>query len=180
MLFSVDSDKDFIDVEGVTIAAMLSLESPCIEGTDFFAPQRDSFSADGDAALGEETFDIAVAEIEAIVEPDSIGNDIGRESLTLLGIHDQIIAFRRDNLAILVEWLIGIVRRELLDHAIFWTITDLGNELRDYQCYYNESRTHSGGHGDTPLEKEASTVVNISHLRWEKHCRGLFQLPMAA
>ena len=39
-----------------------------------------------------------------------------------------------------VERLIGSVRRELLDQTLFWTATDLDNKLREYQCYYNESR----------------------------------------
>lgn len=79
-----------------------------------------------------------------------------------------------------VERLIGSVRRELLDQTFFWTPTDLENKLQDYQCYFNECRTHSGRDGATPVEKNDSTVVNISRYRWEKHCRGLFQLPLAA
>ena len=49
-----------------------------------------------------------------------------------------------------VERLIGSVRRELLDHTLFWTATDLENKLRDYQAHYNESRTHSGLDGVNP------------------------------
>ena len=32
--------------------------------------------ADGDASFSQKIFDISVAEIEAIVEPDSVGDDI--------------------------------------------------------------------------------------------------------
>lgn len=35
-----------------------------------------------------------------------------------------------------VERLIGSIRRELLDHTLFWTPTDLENKLRKYQYYY--------------------------------------------
>jgi putative transposase len=79
-----------------------------------------------------------------------------------------------------VERLIGSVRRELLDHTLFWTATDLENKLREYQCYYNEFRAHSGRAGTTPLNPESGKVVDINGYRWQKHCRGLFQLPMAA
>jgi transposase InsO family protein len=79
-----------------------------------------------------------------------------------------------------VERLIGSVRRELLDHTFFWTATDLENKLRVYQSYYNGSRTHSGLDGATPLETTGSKVIDINHYRWEKHCRGLFELPSAA
>jgi len=79
-----------------------------------------------------------------------------------------------------VERLIGSVRRELLDQTLFWTATDLDNKLQEYQFYYNESRTHSGRDGATPDETIEHKVVNINQYRWKKHCRGLFQLPVAA
>jgi hypothetical protein len=79
-----------------------------------------------------------------------------------------------------VERLIGSIRRELLDHNLFWTATDLENKLRDYQCYYNESRTHSGRDGVTPVDSGSGKVVDINNYRWKKHCRGLFELPVAA
>jgi putative transposase len=79
-----------------------------------------------------------------------------------------------------VEWLIGSVRRELLDHTLFWTVADLENKLREYQCYYNEIRCHSGRNGTTPMESDNKKIVDITYHRWQKHCRGLLQLLMAA
>ena len=79
-----------------------------------------------------------------------------------------------------VERLIGSIRRELLDHTLFWTAADLENKLHDYQCYFNEYRCHSGRDGVTPVETAGSKVIDISKYRWEKHCRGLFELPIAA
>ena len=79
-----------------------------------------------------------------------------------------------------VERLIGSVRREQLDQAFFWTATDLENKLRNYQHYFNECRTHSGRQGATPIDSGSVKVVDINSYRWEKHCRGLFELPVAA
>ena len=79
-----------------------------------------------------------------------------------------------------VERLIGSIRRELLDQTLFWTATDLEKKLWEYQCYYNQSLAHSGRDGLTPDETVEHKVVNISQYRWEKRCRGLFQLPVAA
>jgi putative transposase len=79
-----------------------------------------------------------------------------------------------------VERLIGSIRRELLDHTLFWTATDLENKLREYQCYYNERRSHSGRYGTTPVNPESAKVIDINEYRWKKLCRGLFQLPIAA
>ena len=58
--------------------------------------------------------------------------------------------------------------------------TDLENKLQGYQCYYNERRSHSGRNGETPVESVGNKSIDINHFRWQKHCRGLFQLPMAA
>jgi putative transposase len=79
-----------------------------------------------------------------------------------------------------VERLIGSVRRELLDQTLFWTATDLENKLRCYHDYYNEHRCHSSRDGKTPMESSDNEVVDIGRYRWEKHCRGQFQLPAAA
>jgi transposase InsO family protein len=79
-----------------------------------------------------------------------------------------------------VERLIGSVRRELLDQTLFWTATDLDNKLRAYQDYYNEHRCHAGRDGATPIERGSKETVDINNYRWERHCRGLFQLPVAA
>ena len=78
------------------------------------------------------------------------------------------------------ERLIGSVRRELLDQTFFWAAAVLENKLREYQCYYNECRTHSGRDGATPVDSDREKVVAINDYRWKKHCRGLFQLPVAA
>ena len=79
-----------------------------------------------------------------------------------------------------VERLIGSVRRELLDQTFFWTATDLANKLSAYQAYYNENRCHAGRDGATPVGSEPGNVIDLRNYRWEKHCRGLFQLPVAA
>jgi transposase InsO family protein len=79
-----------------------------------------------------------------------------------------------------VERLIGSIRRELLDHTLFWTAADLKNKLREYQCYFNGCRAHSGREGSTPIGSADRNIVDINKYRWKKHCRGLFELPMAA
>ena len=79
-----------------------------------------------------------------------------------------------------VERLIGSIRRELLDQTLFWTVSDLEKKLRDYERYYTGHRCHSGRDGDTPVSKRHGKVFDIASYPWEKHCRGLFQLPVAA
>jgi putative transposase len=66
-----------------------------------------------------------------------------------------------------VERLIGSIRRELLDHTFFWTVTDLENKLQDYQAYYNQCRSHSGRNGTTPVEKTSGKIIDINQYRWD-------------
>jgi len=81
-----------------------------------------------------------------------------------------------------VERLIGTIRRECLDRTLFWTAADLESKLLDFQRYYNGHRTHAGLEGRTP---EPSSDLNcrrgdVSSYRWQPHCRGLYQTPVAA
>jgi hypothetical protein len=81
-----------------------------------------------------------------------------------------------------VERLIGTLRRECLDRTLFWTTSDLEEQLLDFQHYYNEHRTHTGRNGHpavTGVNTDCS-LANLSCYRWQKHCRGLYQTPMAA
>ena len=82
-----------------------------------------------------------------------------------------------------VERLIGTIRREFLDKTFFWNQHDLQNKLESFQRYYNDKRCHHSLEGMSPRQKaenKSSTVTSIDNYRWEKSCRGLFQLPIAA
>jgi hypothetical protein len=84
--------KDFIDEESVAVTPVFSFQSACINGTEFDAPQPDRFSANGDASLGQEVLNIAMAQVEFVVEPDRVRNDIWWESVSFIGIHPPILA----------------------------------------------------------------------------------------
>jgi len=82
-----------------------------------------------------------------------------------------------------VERLIRICRNEVLDRSLFWTTTDLQGKLDQFQHYFNEHRTHMGLDGSIPnlvSENKNANVIDIEKHRWKKHCRGLFDLPIAA
>ena len=78
-----------------------------------------------------------------------------------------------------VERLIGTVRREYLDQTLFWTTADLETKLIDFQHYYNAHRTHAGLKGHPP-EPVGSASIQLCSYRWQSHCRGLYQTPIAA
>jgi putative transposase len=82
-----------------------------------------------------------------------------------------------------VERLIGTIRREFLDHVLFWNTQDLERKLEEFRTYYNLERVHSSLDGNTPYGLASGEVVEAAKLgavRWHPHCRGLVQLPIAA
>jgi transposase InsO family protein len=82
-----------------------------------------------------------------------------------------------------VERLVGTLRRELLDHVFFWNAVDLERKLNEFQEYYNRHRVHSSLGGDTPAEVSGKSLparAELDNFRWQSHCHGLYQLPIAA
>ena len=82
-----------------------------------------------------------------------------------------------------IERLIGTIRREFLDHTLFWNATDLERKLETFRQFYNTHRVHFSLDGDTPSEITRKTVIrraDIHNFQWRSHCRELFQLPAAA
>jgi hypothetical protein len=82
-----------------------------------------------------------------------------------------------------MERLIGTLRRELLDPMFFWNANDLERKLEEFRQYYNAHRVHTSLNGDTPSETTGETTsrrAGLNQFQWESHCRGLYQLPVAA
>jgi hypothetical protein len=81
MLLTIDFDEHFIDIEGIAVATVLSSQSSNVNCSEFNAPQPDRFCANGDVSLSQKVLNIAVTEIEAIIEPDGITDDVRWESV---------------------------------------------------------------------------------------------------
>jgi transposase InsO family protein len=82
-----------------------------------------------------------------------------------------------------IERLIGTIRREYLDRVFFWNTEDLIRKLDEFRDYYNESRVHRSLDGTTPSRRADESAFVTAHLDqygWHSHCRGLFQIPVAA
>ena len=82
-----------------------------------------------------------------------------------------------------VERLIGTTRREFLDYTLFWNAGDLERKLKEFGEYYNRHRAHESLGGCTPAQTSGEVVLRRADPRrfqWQGHCRGLFELPMAA
>jgi putative transposase len=82
-----------------------------------------------------------------------------------------------------VERLIGTIRREYLDHVLFWNRVDLQRKLARFARYYNHVRVHSALARKTPAEQRGRTsppVADLQQFSWQAHCHGLFHTPIAA
>ena len=82
-----------------------------------------------------------------------------------------------------VERLIGTMRREFLDHVLFWNARDLERKRAEFQVYHNAARRHASLEGHTPLafaSGHTAVPADLNHVRWVCHCRDLVQLPVAA
>ncbi|HEY6290095.1 MAG TPA: integrase core domain-containing protein [Terriglobia bacterium] len=79
-----------------------------------------------------------------------------------------------------MERLVGTLRRECLDRTLFWTSADLENKLLDFTAYFNNHRSHTAREGRPPDAAPTGQVANLQSYRWQSHCRGLYQTPIAA
>ena len=81
-----------------------------------------------------------------------------------------------------VERLIGTIRREYLDRILFWTAAGLEAKLIDFQHYFNAHRTHAGIGGRRPKTHSgrSASPIDLRSYRWQNHCHGLYQTPIAA
>jgi len=79
-----------------------------------------------------------------------------------------------------VERLIGTIRREYLDRVFFWNAVDLARKLEAFRDYYNGHRAIAGL---TPAQFAGAlspAPAALDHYGWQQHCRGLFEIPVAA
>ena len=82
-----------------------------------------------------------------------------------------------------MERLIGTIRREFLDQTLFWNSVDLEKKLAKFGDYCDQHRVHSSLDSQTPDELSGERVIDqavLHHFRWQTHCRGLDELPVAA
>jgi len=81
-----------------------------------------------------------------------------------------------------VERLIVILRRECLDRTLFWTMADLESKLLDFKHFFNDHGAHAGldGRAQEPSVGQVRSPVSFGSHHWQKHCRRLYQTPIAA
>ena len=91
VLFALNFHEYFIDIESVTIALVISAKSLGEFGAELRAPKPDGLIAHRNTTLGQQILNISMTQIESVVEPNSIANYRGRESMALVSDHARII-----------------------------------------------------------------------------------------
>ena len=82
-----------------------------------------------------------------------------------------------------IKRLIGTIRREFLDHTLFWDEQDLVRKLAAFTDYHTRHRAHSGLRGRTPAKAGGALAplrADLLDHGWKSLCNGLFPLPSAA
>ena len=143
----------------------------------------------GDPPAGVEAIEERVARTVTIDPVESPVTAPVRESAPgVIGIYEC----RQDGQKILsdrpcgpdaVERLIGTIRREYLDRVVFWNAVDLERKLETFRDYYNGHRVHRAIAGLTPAQRAGAlspAPAALDHHGWQQHCRGLFEIPVAA
>jgi hypothetical protein len=55
-------------------------------GTELLAPAPDALMGDQHATFGQDQLDIAQAEAEHVIQPDSVADDLSREAMAMIRI----------------------------------------------------------------------------------------------
>ena len=79
-----------------------------------------------------------------------------------------------------VERLIGTLRREYLDHMLFWTTGRSRKQAAGFQDLLQQpSHAYLTGRANAGYAV-SRPIANLRSFRWQPHCRSLYQTPMAA
>jgi hypothetical protein len=69
------------------------------------------------------------------------------------------------------------------DRGVIYDFAMDKRKLEEFRTYYNEHRVHQSLCGRTPGERSGQpppTRAVLDHYEWRHHCRGLFEMPIAA
>jgi hypothetical protein len=109
-----------------------------------------------------------------------IGSISGRPNLRVLDVKEIKTAPYVPLSHPFVERLIVGFAGSIWDQTLFWTTADLEQKLGAFQDYFNGHRVHSGLESQMPEPGDVQTPLTFASYRWQRHCRGLYQTPIAA
>ena len=96
-----------------------------------------------------------------IRDRDQVYGEEATRRLRTMGIHDKPIAPGSPWQNGFAERLIGLIRRECVDHIVALGEMHLRRLLRSYARYYNEMRTHRSLDNDAPLSRPVQRTGSV-------------------
>jgi hypothetical protein len=78
---TLNRDEHFIQMPGVTELTLATFPATGVLSSEFHRPLSDRLVSDIHATLDEHFFDFPEAQTESIVEPDSVADDLRRETM---------------------------------------------------------------------------------------------------
>ena len=69
---------------GIAQTTLAPFECPSIVRTELLTSMSNGLIRDDDASLGQQVFDIAKAQAETVIKPDSVADDFGPELMTVV------------------------------------------------------------------------------------------------
>jgi len=120
-------------------------------------------TADWIARQITEAFPWAEAPRYLIRDRDCVYGAAVTHRLRAMGIRDKPIAPGSPWQNGFAERLIGSIRRECVDHLVFFGEAHLRRILTRYAAYYNELRTHRSLKKDAPIHRAVQHVGRIVH-----------------
>jgi hypothetical protein len=84
MPLALDVHEEFIQMPDVSRPSLPTPEPSCELRPELPAPPPDGLVGDRDSSLRQESLDVSEAQSESIMEPDSVTDDLGRESVSVV------------------------------------------------------------------------------------------------
>lgn len=99
--FAFYRNQPLVDMPGIAQTALPFLEFTGVGRPKLLAPLANRFIGDGDTSFGKEFFDFTETETEPMIQPNSVVNNFGRKTMTLIangfGLHTGQSAKRELN-----------------------------------------------------------------------------------
>src|ERR671931_203375 len=81
MLLAADVQLQLVHMPFVGRSRSAPTELVGVGRPELATPEADGLIADLDASLGEQLFDVAMAQVEPEVQPDRVADELGREAM---------------------------------------------------------------------------------------------------
>jgi len=95
-LLPLNPNEDLVNEKGLAVGSMCAPHATGVLWSKIVAPEANGFVGYDDSAPGQQIIDVPMAQIEPVVEPDGVLDDLGRKSVPLvvgrLAFHQATVA----------------------------------------------------------------------------------------